>query len=159
MDYNTPKQFGDRLKNLRTKKCMTMDDISIHIGIARSTYAGYETQNRFAPVENLVKIAFVLGTSSDYLLGLTDTEEPKNITRDINEYLTFSNLNWNGLPLSDDDVKTMKDLFNIVMRERMKTTSAHPNNDEHTDNSDKFHQFDKREMDHFEYKSEFASSY
>lgn len=122
MEYNTAKQFGERLKELRHKRCMTMDVVSEAIGISRSTYAGYETQNRYAPIENLTKIALKLDASIDYLVGLTDREEPSDMTRDIGKYLTYSDLNWNGIPLSDDDVKVMRDVIDIIMRDRASRT-------------------------------------
>jgi hypothetical protein len=49
----------------------------------------------------MTKITVVLGTSTDYLIGLTDTEEPK----DINELFTYSDLYWNEIPFFDKDIQ------------------------------------------------------
>lgn len=118
MDNNMAVQFGERLKSLRTKKDLSMESIADYAGIARSTYAGYETQNRFAPIDRMAKIAAMLGTSTDYLIGLTDIVEPKDITKDINDFLTYSDLHWKGIPLSDEEIHAITNLFEIMMRER-----------------------------------------
>jgi transcriptional regulator with XRE-family HTH domain len=119
MEY-TKKRFGQRLKELRTRRGVNMAFVADRVGVARSTYAGYETQERFPPIEVLAGIAEVLGTSTDYLIGLTDNSEPKVVPRNVNEYLTsIEKLNWNGVPLSNDDLKPLKDLFEIVLRERL----------------------------------------
>lgn len=113
-------QFGKRLKELRIQRDYTMQDIAENIGVARSTYAGYETQDRFPPIETLSRLAKCLKTSTDYLIGLTDNPDPKEPTHDIDEYLrTINDLNWNGIALSNEDLKPLRDLFNIIIRERM----------------------------------------
>lgn len=112
--------FESRLKELRKKKNKNMEYIADQIGVARSTYAGYETQGRFPPIETLSRLAVVLNTSTDYLIGLTDNPEPLQITRNIDEYLTnFGQLHWNGIPLSNDDLQPLRDLFHIILRERI----------------------------------------
>lgn len=120
MAVSRAKEFGRRLKQLRIQKGFNMQYVSDCIGVARSTYAGYETQERFAPVETLAKIAEVLGTSTDYLIGITNNPEPKDLTRDINEYLSsVGDLNWKGVPLTNEDLKPLCDLFQIVLRDRI----------------------------------------
>lgn len=116
----TREEFGLRLKALRTKRGYNMSQVAAKIGVARSTYAGYETQNVFPPLESLVRIAEALYTSTDYLIGLTEDTEPKDTPHNIVEYLSnASALHWNGIPLSDDDLKPLKDLFEIIVRERL----------------------------------------
>lgn len=113
-------QFGKRLKALRTQRDYKMQYIADYIGVARSTYAGYETQDRFPPIETLSKVAECLNTSTDYLIGLTDNPDPKEPTHNIDEYLrTINDLNWNGIPLSNEDLKPLRDLFSIVLRDRL----------------------------------------
>lgn len=115
-----PSIFSVRVKELREKRGFTMQYIGERIGVARSTYAGYETQDRFPSVDKLTKLVRVLNTSVDYLIGLTDNPETKDPTHNIVEYLeTVDDLNWNGIPLSNDDLKPLRDLFSIVIRERL----------------------------------------
>lgn len=116
----TRQKFGQRLKELRNSKGVNMQYVAERIGVARSTYAGYETQERFPPIETLARLAEVLGTSTDYLIGLTPNQEPKELTRNVDEYLkSMDHLNWNGIPLSNDELKPLRDLFQIVIRERL----------------------------------------
>ncbi|PFP29370.1 transcriptional regulator [Bacillus sp. AFS073361] len=126
------RQFGKRLKALRLSRDYTMQDIAEQVGIARSTYAGYETQERFPPIETLSRVAACLNTSTDYLIGLTDNPDPKEPTHNIEEYLrTIHDLNWNGIPLTHEDLKPLRDLFTIVLRERLpKLDDSKPSNDE-----------------------------
>ncbi|WP_306010504.1 helix-turn-helix domain-containing protein [Bacillus sp. MMSF_3328] len=119
MEY-TKKKFGQRLKELRNKRGVNMAYVADRVGVARSTYAGYETQERFPPIEVLAGIAEVLGTSTDYLIGLTVNPEPKEVPKNVDEYLTsVEKLNWNGVPLSNDDLKPLRDLFEIVVKDRL----------------------------------------
>jgi transcriptional regulator with XRE-family HTH domain len=45
-------------------------------GIGQSDYSKIETGKRYYTVEQCKRIALVLGTSADYLLGLTDEKVP-----------------------------------------------------------------------------------
>lgn len=76
-----------RLAELRNSRGWTIDDVSIRLNIARSTYAGYEYGRRDVPNEMLVKIAELYNVTADYILGLTD--DPHIVTdlkwQDIDE--------------------------------------------------------------------------
>jgi transcriptional regulator with XRE-family HTH domain len=63
---------GERLKKLRTEKGLSQQELSKQIGINRSTYARYETNDNQADYETLQKLADFFSTSVDYLLGRTD---------------------------------------------------------------------------------------
>ena len=117
---HTKKAFGKRLKDIRNKRGVSMAYVADRVGVARSTYAGYETQERFPPIEVLAGISEILGTSTDYLIGLTEDPEPKTVPKNIEDYLSnVGELNWNGIPLTNDDLKPLRDLFQIVVRERL----------------------------------------
>lgn len=63
---------GERLKKLRTEKGLSQQELSKQIGINRSTYARYETNDNQADYETLQTLADFFSTSVDYLLGRTD---------------------------------------------------------------------------------------
>jgi len=65
---------GERLKKLRIQKGLSQQELSNQIGINRSTYARYETNDNQADYETLQTLADFFSTSIDYLLGRT--EEP-----------------------------------------------------------------------------------
>ncbi|TPG68928.1 XRE family transcriptional regulator [Brevibacillus laterosporus] len=67
------------LAKLRTTKKITQADLAKKLGIARTTYAGYENGSRKPDPDTLQKLADVFEVSVDYLLGRTDN--PTNINK------------------------------------------------------------------------------
>jgi len=64
--------FSKRLKEERECAKLTQKDMAQMLGIILSTYQGYEslgTRHREPDLEMIVKIADVLNTTTDYLLG------------------------------------------------------------------------------------------
>lgn len=66
----------NRLRELREDNDYTQQKIADMLYINRRTYSAYETGVNNLPVEILVKLAKIYNTSTDYILGLTDTTEP-----------------------------------------------------------------------------------
>jgi len=60
--------LGDRLSDERTKKKMTMQQVADKLGIARSTYAGYESGYREPDAEALSKLSDIFNVSIDYIV-------------------------------------------------------------------------------------------
>lgn len=65
-----------RLKDLRKKRGYTQTKMQMLTGIDQSDYSKIENGKRFYSFEQCKRIAQALGTSMDYLAGLTDVEEP-----------------------------------------------------------------------------------
>lgn len=61
--------LGNRLKNKRKAKKMTQEEISKHLNIHQVTYQGYESDKHKPDIDTLSKLADILETSTDYLLG------------------------------------------------------------------------------------------
>lgn len=68
--------LGKRLKELRANKNMTQKQISDYFNIHSVTYLHYEKGEREPPLALLVEFAKFFEVSVDYLLGLTEREEP-----------------------------------------------------------------------------------
>ncbi|MBO8163607.1 MAG: helix-turn-helix domain-containing protein [Brevibacillus sp.] len=68
--------FGTRLKQLRKQQGLSQQELASRVGLNRSTYARYETDDNQADYETLQKLADFFGTSIDYLLGRTDVPHP-----------------------------------------------------------------------------------
>ncbi|OOC42443.1 hypothetical protein XO08_07695 [Thermosipho sp. 1074] len=66
----------ERLKQLRVEKGLTQYDMAKKLNIARSTYANWEQGTTSPSDEFLAKLAEILETSVDYLVGNTDIKEP-----------------------------------------------------------------------------------
>ena len=78
--------FNENLKLAREKKGLSQKEVAESIGVAKSTYSLYESGNREPNVQTIKKIADILNTSADELLGIND--EPQTIAAhfDGNEY-------------------------------------------------------------------------
>jgi transcriptional regulator with XRE-family HTH domain len=111
--------FGERLRQMRKKRGLTLQDVADKLGVARSTYAGYESGYRQPDLEGLAKIAEILKTSADYLLGLTDNPYPKEPTRNLKELLKENDLHWDGVPLTDEELKPLRDILELIVRYRL----------------------------------------
>ncbi|MEH8024565.1 helix-turn-helix transcriptional regulator [Gallibacterium anatis] len=66
----------DRLTALRKKKKWSLQYTADRLGIAKSTYAGYESGYRRPSLEALVMLAELFDTSCDDLLGRTPQTLP-----------------------------------------------------------------------------------
>ena len=65
-----------RIRGLREDSDLTQTEIAIQLGCSQQTYSNYELGHRIIPPEILISIAKIHSTSTDYLLGLTDVQEP-----------------------------------------------------------------------------------
>jgi transcriptional regulator with XRE-family HTH domain len=81
------KILSDRIKSRRLEKNLSQKELSELIGIKKSTVSSYERDNSSPDVDKLKKIALVLGTTSDYLLGLSDNKIGENIAEDTKEVI------------------------------------------------------------------------
>ncbi|WP_025026995.1 helix-turn-helix domain-containing protein [Caldalkalibacillus mannanilyticus] len=62
----------NRLTRLRKDKGWSLQYTADRLGIAKSTYAGYESGHRRPSLEALTLIADLFHTSTDYILGRVD---------------------------------------------------------------------------------------
>lgn len=61
--------IGKRVKELRMKKGLSQQELGNNIGVTKVSICGYENGTRLPNLEKLVKLAEVLETTTDYLLG------------------------------------------------------------------------------------------
>ncbi len=66
----------NRLKALRKARGYTQVKMQMLTGIDQSDYSKIESGKRWFTLEQCKRIALTLGTSMDYLNGLTDDPEP-----------------------------------------------------------------------------------
>lgn len=64
--------FCKRLKEIRTQRKMTQQDIAEKTGIPSTSISHIEAGSRKPSLENFYKLIVVLNVSGDYLLGRTD---------------------------------------------------------------------------------------
>lgn len=92
----------NRIKELRRKRKITQIRLSTEIEVSQETISAYENGKAEPRLDNLVKIANFLNTSTDYLLGRTDDDSPlidlannivdKQLNELINNYARLNNL-------------------------------------------------------------------
>ena len=67
--------FFPRIRNLREDNDKTQKEICEYLYCDQSLYSKYERGLRDVPVDIIIKLARLYGTSTDYILGLTDEKE------------------------------------------------------------------------------------
>lgn len=70
-----------RIRALREDKDLRQKDLSTYLSCSQVAYSYYELGSRDIPTEILIKLAQFHHTSTDYLLGLTDTPIPYPIPK------------------------------------------------------------------------------
>ena len=65
-----------RLRELRLERGYTQIKMQMLTGIDQSDYSKIENGKRFCSLEQCRRLALVLDTSMDYLMGLTDEKRP-----------------------------------------------------------------------------------
>ncbi len=65
-----------RLRDLREDHDMNQTQLAKLLGMSQTGYSKYETGENDIPTAILIKLANIYNTSVDYLLGLTDEEDP-----------------------------------------------------------------------------------
>ncbi|MEG2287649.1 MAG: helix-turn-helix transcriptional regulator [Ruthenibacterium sp.] len=65
-----------RLRDLREDKDLKQKDIAVLLGISQTVYSRYERGFQTIPIAHLLKLADFYKTSTDYLLGRTNSHRP-----------------------------------------------------------------------------------
>lgn len=60
---------------------LTQEKIANILGIDRRTYNHYETSEKIIPIKHLIALSDYFNVSIDYLLGLTDVKQYKNVLK------------------------------------------------------------------------------
>ena len=74
--------LNKRLKSLRLSRSLTQDELARQINISPSAVSMYENGAREPDLSTLIAFAKFFNVSSDYLLGLSDNQQPA-ATEDI----------------------------------------------------------------------------
>ncbi|MFT9078067.1 helix-turn-helix domain-containing protein [Ethanoligenens sp.] len=81
---NTALTIQEKLKDLRTERGLTLEQLEQQTGISKSALGSYESED-FKDISHtsIVTLARFYGVSADYLLGLTETKNHPNA--DLND--------------------------------------------------------------------------
>ena len=66
----------NRLRDLREDADLNQTQVAKFLGMSQTGYSKYETGENDIPTQVLIQLARFYGTSTDYLLGLTDRRGP-----------------------------------------------------------------------------------
>lgn len=77
------KQFGDRLKELRTKKSLTQEELAKLFNTGKSSISNYENNSRLPDAVTICKYADFFGVTVDYILGRSDIRNPEARSKDL----------------------------------------------------------------------------
>ena len=97
--------LGERLKKARKDKKLTQQVVADSLGVAKSTYCGYESDFRKPDVLTVQKLAAILDVSGSYIIG---SEESSTETV---EFLYVSH------PTGDESIDELrKQLLNLNLQ-------------------------------------------
>jgi transcriptional regulator with XRE-family HTH domain len=115
--------FSTRLRASRKRKNLSQEQLAKLVNTTKATISNYENQYSTPSNDTLVKLANILETTTDYLLGrtdqyaantLTDETNPKKATEmtqaEMEKWINHPNIHptWKGRQLSADELITLK---------------------------------------------------
>lgn len=77
------ENLGDRIKQLRFQKNLTVEQLAKQIGVAKSAISFWENNINEPKANYISKLATLFSVSTDYLLGLEDEYGNKKLTLNI----------------------------------------------------------------------------
>ncbi len=78
-------EFLHRMEMLMSQKRLTRKQLAAEAGLNPSTVHGYWSKRRYPKAEDLVQIARVLQTSSEYLILGSNFQENKSLSRETHQ--------------------------------------------------------------------------
>lgn len=99
------EKFNENLRTARERKGMSQKELAELVGVAKSTYSLYESGNREPNVQTIKKIADILSTSADELLGIDD--HPQTIAA-----------HFDGDEYTEDEIDKIKEFAAFVRMQR-----------------------------------------
>lgn len=111
------ENLGDRIKQLRFQKNLTVEQLAKQIGVAKSAISFWENNINEPKANYISKLATVFNVSTDYLLGLEDDfgnkKTPSNIEIPESENIITISARGSGkktVKLSDEQIASLKSI-------------------------------------------------
>ena len=105
--------LSETLKELRTQKKVTQEDMANFLNIKRQTYSAYERGVSLPDINALTKMAEFFGVTTDYLLGFRKSSPNESIVSEKMQFLidSYSDLN-------EDELKKVKEYIDFLKTKR-----------------------------------------
>ncbi|WP_368085789.1 helix-turn-helix domain-containing protein [Desulfurispora thermophila] len=109
--------FAQRLRSLRKMKKLTQKELGNRLNLTEAAIGMWEQGRRLPDAETLPRLARILETSVDYLLG-NDYVEKKDVNFDLQHFLESNMVYYAGRPLSDDEKEDLLLLMQLKRTHR-----------------------------------------
>jgi len=123
--------LGERLKERRKFLNLTGTLVAAEVKIDNSTYANYEHGRRKPNNITLVKLANVLETSVDYLIGKIDDSSPVYNGDNLADILKDKTLMWGEREITSEEALTLVKVIETVLGSKDEINKASGGNSTH----------------------------
>jgi transcriptional regulator with XRE-family HTH domain len=104
--------IGERLRELRKSKKMTLKQVGKHLGVTATTISCYETETRNPSHQMIQKLADLYDTTSDDIIGIHNENNTNFKT-----ILSSHNLHWDGIPLHEEELDFIKRFLELRFKD------------------------------------------
>ncbi|BFH15846.1 helix-turn-helix domain-containing protein [Paenibacillus melissococcoides] len=131
--------MGSRIKQLRLKHGLSQDDVAHALGMKRANVANYEAGRTTPPSDIIGRLADMLHTSADYLLGRTDNPLALHAAGTIPEWATAKDkrdfrkmleedpeVMFDGVPMDEDDRERVIQVLEALFWDAKKRNKRKP---------------------------------
>ncbi|MED4116562.1 helix-turn-helix transcriptional regulator [Priestia megaterium] len=114
--------LGQRMELIRKSLGYSYQELADIVGKSKPTMVGYEKGYKFPKFKEVDKLAEILGTTTSYLTGETDNPAPPLTQK---EAISLAHAiekapkdiwHYDGVPLTDEDIKRILDKLNSAMK-------------------------------------------
>lgn len=109
----------NRLQELREEKGLNKQEMADELGLAYTTYIGYEKGDRDPKSEKWKEFARHFGVSVDYLIGISETKIPVT-TKDDGQEEKYEEIKQIFDKLTDENVGSLRD-YALYLLQRQKS--------------------------------------
>ena len=115
-------KIGDRIRIARKSKKMKQSDLAELLSISTSAIGLYEQNRREPDIDTIVKIAYHLDVSAEYLLGLDNKDsseltEPDKVLLSVTKYFSNELNNEQNSPRIEETLSEQEKTLLTVFRE------------------------------------------
>lgn len=112
-------EFSKRLKELRTEKNISQEELAKLLDVSRTSVTNYELGRNEASAQVLNRLSEIFNCSIDYLLGKSDIRNPEKNNFDPNKlFIGLSKKDYENI--TDEQIKQIEELAKVILKENLK---------------------------------------